>query len=63
MAKTLREAAALPAGTAPGPSREAAAARPPLGQWLLDHLQIGVDLELPDREDCRPVPFVVDTTA
>ena len=63
MAKTLREAAALPAGTAPGPNSEAGAARPPLGQWLLDHLQIGVDLELPGREDCRPVPFADDTTA
>lgn len=66
LVRSLREAATLLADGAAGshgPSSEADAARPPLGQWLLDHLQIGVDLELPDREDRRPVPFADDTTA
>lgn len=66
LVRSLREAATLLADAAAGstgPSSEAGAARPPLGQWLLDHLQIGVDLELPDREDRRPVPFADDTTA
>lgn len=32
-------------------------ARIPLGQWLLENLPSGVDLQLPSRASSRPAPF------
>lgn len=32
-------------------------ARMPLGQWLIENLPSGVDLQLPSRASTRPVPF------
>lgn len=42
------------------PPEPASEPRMPLGQWLLEHMQIGVDLELPERGPDRPPPFVDD---
>ncbi|MDE2900265.1 MAG: type II toxin-antitoxin system prevent-host-death family antitoxin [Chloroflexota bacterium] len=33
------------------------APRIPLGQWLVENLPSGVDLELPSRDSTRPAPF------
>ena len=32
--------------------------RKPLGQWLIENMPQGVELELPDRSSNRPIPFV-----
>ena len=32
--------------------------RKPLGQWLIENMSRGVELELPDRSSNRPIPFV-----
>ena len=34
----------------------------PLGQWLLENVPRGIDLELPDdiRKSSRPIPFIDD---
>lgn len=35
--------------------------RKPMGQWLLENMPRGVDLELPSRDDPeRPIPFVTE---
>lgn len=35
--------------------------RPPFGRWLIEHLEGGVELELPDRsEPEREIPFLTD---
>ena len=31
--------------------------RKPLGQWLIENVPRGVNLELPDRGSNRPIPF------
>ena len=31
--------------------------RKPLGQWLIENVPQGVNLELPDRRSNRPIPF------
>ena len=35
-----------------------ASPRKPLGQWLVENVPRGVELELPDRQSNRPIPFV-----
>ena len=30
----------------------------PLGQWLMENMPQGVEIELPDRSSNRPIPFV-----
>ena len=42
------------------PEPDSGEPRMPFGQWLLKHMQIGVDLELPERGPDRPPPFVDD---
>ena len=37
---------------------ETTAPRNPLGQWLLENMPQGVEIELPDRSSNRPIPFV-----
>ena len=37
-------------------------ARKPLGQWLLDNLPRGIELELPDRDSDREIPFSTKDT-
>ena len=32
--------------------------RKPMGQWLIENMPRGVELELPDRSSNRPVPFI-----
>ena len=32
--------------------------RKPLGQWLIENMSCGIELELPDRSSNRPIPFV-----
>ena len=32
--------------------------RKPLGQWLVENMPRGIELELPDRSSNRPIPFV-----
>ena len=32
--------------------------RQPMGQWLLEHMPRGIDLEVPDRSSSRELPFV-----
>ena len=32
--------------------------RKPLGQWLIENMPRGVELELPDRSLIRPIPFI-----
>ena len=32
--------------------------RKPLGQWLLENMPRGIELELPDRSSNRKVPFI-----
>ncbi len=34
--------------------------RKPLGQWLIENMPRGVELELPDRSSNRPIPFIDD---
>ena len=46
-----------PDPAAPSESREP---RMPFGRWLVEHMQIGVDLELPERGPDRPPPFADD---
>ena len=38
--------------------RERTDARKPLGQWLIENMPRGVELELPDRSSNRPIPFI-----
>ena len=33
-------------------------ARKPLGQWLIENVPRGTNLEVPDRSSNRPVPFI-----
>ena len=35
--------------------------RKPLGQWLVENLPRGTNLEVPDRSSNRKIPFVDDT--
>ena len=36
----------------------------PLGQWLVENMPRGIDLEIPDRrEPERPIPFVDEPAA
>ncbi len=35
-----------------------ASERKPLGQWLIENVPRGVELELPDRSSTRPIPFI-----
>ena len=37
---------------------ERAPPRKPLGQWLIENMPQGVEIELPDRSSNRPIPFV-----
>ena len=38
---------------------ENAPPRKPLGQWLIENMPRGIDLDLPDRrEKGRPIPFI-----
>ena len=37
---------------------ETAPPRKPLGQWLLENMPQGVEIELPDRSSKRPTPLV-----
>ena len=32
--------------------------RKPLGQWLIENVPRGTNLELPDRSSHRPIPFI-----
>ena len=32
--------------------------RKPLGQWLIENVPRGTNLELPDRSSNRPIPFI-----
>ena len=32
--------------------------RKPLGQWLVENMPRGIELELPDRHSDRPIPFI-----
>lgn len=34
--------------------------RKPLGQWLIENMPHGVEVELPDRSSNRSIPFVDD---
>ena len=37
--------------------------RKPVGQWLLENMPRGIDLELPSRrEPERPIPFITEKT-
>ena len=35
--------------------------RKPLGQWLVEHMPRGTNLEVPDRTSRRPIPFIDET--
>ena len=35
-------------------------ARKPLGQWLIENMPRGVDIEIPDRSSSREIPFIDD---
>ena len=48
---------ASPDPAAPSESREPPM---PFGRWLVEHMRIGVDLELPERGPDRPPPFADD---
>ena len=37
---------------------EKAQPRKPLGQWLIENMPRGANLELPDRSSNRPIPFI-----
>ena len=37
--------------------RKRTPARKPMGQWLIENMPRGVELELPDRSSNRPIPF------
>lgn len=40
-------------------AERAAPARKPLGQWLIENMPRGIELEIPrERESNRPIPFV-----
>ena len=48
-----------PFGVVPAAVWEAKASeRKPLGQWLIENVPRGVELELPDRSSTRPIPFI-----
>ena len=32
--------------------------RKPLGQWLVENMPRGIDLEVPDRSSNRKIPFI-----
>ena len=32
--------------------------RKPLGQWLVENMPRGINLEVPDRSSNRPIPFI-----
>ncbi|MYC82732.1 MAG: type II toxin-antitoxin system Phd/YefM family antitoxin [Acidobacteria bacterium] len=34
--------------------------RKPMGQWLVDNIPRGVNLDVPDRKSRREIPFVAD---
>ena len=34
--------------------------RKPLGQWLIENMPRGMDLDLPDRSSTRKIPFMDD---
>ena len=34
------------------------APRPPMGQWLIENMPRGADLEIPDRRSNREIPFI-----
>jgi len=34
--------------------------RKPLGQWLVENMPRGTNLEVPDRKSNRPIPFLED---
>ena len=38
--------------------QERSPARKPLGQWLIENMPRGIELELPDRSSNHPIPFV-----
>ena len=38
--------------------QENAPPRKPLGQWLIENVPRGTNLELPDRSSNRPIPFI-----
>ena len=35
-----------------------ASPRKPLGQWLIENVPRGVELQVPDRSSTRPIPFI-----
>ncbi len=37
--------------------------RKPLGQWLVENMPRGIELELPDRRSNRKIPFIDDEDA
>ena len=39
-------------------NRTAAEADERLGRWLVENMPRGLDIELPDRSDDRPIPFI-----
>ena len=39
---------------------EAQSPRKPLGQWLIENMPCGINLELPDRGSTRTIPFTDD---
>ena len=44
--------------TEPSQNRTAAEADEHLGRWLVENMPRGLDIELPDRSDDRPIPFI-----
>ena len=36
--------------------------RKPLGQWLVENMPRGIELELPDRRSDRKIPFIDEET-
>lgn len=44
--------------------RERTEARKPLGQWLVENMPRGADLDVPvERKSRRPIPFIDEETA
>ncbi len=39
---------------------EQQSSRKPLGQWLIENMPRGMDLDLPDRSSTRKIPFMDD---
>ncbi len=37
--------------------------RKPLGQWLVENMPRGIELEMPDRHSNRKIPFIDDEDA